>query len=50
MATFVCKKCTKIFDKKSALTSHEKRKTSCILIEEERKMKRKMKRLSLIHI
>ena len=35
MTTFICEKCTKIFDKKSALSAHQRRKTPCILIEEE---------------
>ena len=37
MSNFVCKKCTKLFDKKSQLNSHEKRKTSCIIIEDDDK-------------
>ena len=35
MSKYVCEKCTKIFEKKSALNAHQKRKTSCISIEEE---------------
>jgi DNA adenine methylase len=35
MSKHVCEKCTKLFDKKSQLTAHQKRKTKCILIQEE---------------
>ena len=35
MNKYICEKCTKVFDKKSSLNAHKKRKTPCILIEEE---------------
>jgi DNA adenine methylase len=35
MSKYICEKCTKVFDKKSYLNAHKKRKTPCILIEEE---------------
>jgi DNA adenine methylase len=35
MSKYICEKCTKIFDKKTSLKAHQRRKTPCILIQEE---------------